>query len=219
MTKSEGDKDRKIKSVVIADDHMIVRSGLLQILERLDDVNVVAEADNGLAAIAAVKRYQPDLLVLDAAMPQAKGIEVLADCRRWSSSTAILLFTGFKSANILKDWLQADVEGILLKSSSGEEVEKSVLTILEGGRYVSQEAKDILDKTNLSVKLTNREREVLSMIATGQQNGEIAKRLFLSIRTVEKHRASLMAKLGVHSASELLVHALKEGLLDENKQL
>lgn len=219
MTKNEDKKNKSVKSVVIADDHMIVREGLTQILEKLEDVIVLAEAEDGLAAIAALKKHQPDLLILDAAMPLAKGIEVLADCRRWSPSTAILLFTGFKSANILNDWLQANVEGILLKSSSGEEVEKAVQTVLAGDRYISEEAKAILETTDISAKLTNREREVLSMVATGRQNGEIAERLFLSVRTVEKHRASLMAKLGVHSVSELLVYALKEGLLDEYKQL
>lgn len=219
MTKYKDVKSNVVRSVVIADDHMIVREGLVKILEGLENVSVVAEADDGLAAIAALKKHHPDLLILDAAMPQAKGIEVLADCRRWSPDTAILLFTGFKSANILKDWVQADVEGILLKSSSGEEVEKAVQTVLDGGRYISEEAKSILDTAETDIKLTNREREVLSMIAAGRQNGEIAERLFLSVRTVEKHRASLMSKLGVHSASELLAYAFKEGLLDEYKQL
>ena len=217
MTLTE--ENRTEKSVIIADDHAVVRAGVVDVFSRIDDVTVVAEAENGLTAIAVVKKFQPDLLILDAAMPLARGIEVLADCKRWSPETAIILFTGFTSANILNDWLQAGVDGILLKTSSAEEMEKCFRAVLEGGRYFSSGAKEIMATTSGPVKLTNREREVLSMIVAGQQNSEIADRLCLSVRTVEKHRASLMAKLGVHSASELLTHVLKEGLLDEYWQL
>ncbi len=217
MTLTE--KNKTEKSVIIADDHAVVRAGVVDVFSRMDGITVVAEADNGLAAIAVVKKHQPDLLVLDAAMPLAKGIEVLADCRRWSPDTAIILFTGFMSANVLNDWLQAGVDGILLKTSSAEEMEKGFRTVLEGGPYLSSGAQAILETVSDPINLTNREREVLSMIASGQQNGEIADRLCLSVRTVEKHRGSLMAKIGVHSVSELLVYALKEGLLDEHRQL
>ncbi len=217
MTLTE--KNSAEKSVIVADDHAVVRAGVVDVISQIEGAVVVAEADNGLTAIAVVKKFQPDLLVLDAAMPLARGIEVLADCKRWSPDTTIILFTGFTSANILNDWLQAGVDGILLKNSSAEEMLKAFRTVLEGGRYISSGAKEILETTSSSVKLTNREREVLSMIAAGRQNGEIAERLCLSVRTVEKHRGSLMAKIGVHSVSELLVYALKEGLLDEHRQL
>ena len=207
------------KTVIIADDHAIVRDGTIAILRQLPGVEVVAEVSDGLSAIAQVKTHQPQMLVLDAAMPGAKGIEVLADTRRWSKDTAIVLLTGFTSAGILADWLAADAEGILLKSCESGEMRDCFETVLSGGRYVATAARDILERTTAAAQLTNREREVLSLIAMGHQNSGIAERLSISTRTVEKHRASLMEKVGVHSIAELVAYALREGLLDQQTQL
>ncbi|MAP93803.1 MAG: DNA-binding response regulator [Ponticaulis sp.] len=205
--------------VVIADDHAIVRQGVRSILEQLIETHAIEEATNGLEAVAAVKTHQPDLLVLDAAMPMARGIEVLADARRWSPETRVVLLTGFTASGILSEWLEADVEGILLKSCQPEEMEKAFYTVLSGGRYITEDARAMLLDIQNATPLSLREREVLSLIVTGNQNEEIAERLFISKRTVEKHRASLMSKLNVKTVAELMAEAYKRGLLEELKQL
>lgn len=107
---------QRVYKVVIADDHAIVRQGTIDILVRIPNVEIAAEADNGLTAISLVKKIQPDLLVLDAAMPMARGIEVYSEVRRWSPHTSIMLLTGFTSLTLISDWLDAGVDGVLLKT-------------------------------------------------------------------------------------------------------
>lgn len=207
------------KTVVIADDHAIVRQGVKNVFSNIPDVQIVSEAENGLQAIAAIKMHRPDLLVVDAAMPLAKGIEVLAECRRWSPETKIVLLTGFTGANVLSQWLTADVDGILLKSSEPEEMQTAFEITLSGGRYIAKAAREILSETPSVSELTLRENEVLSLIASGHINQSIANRLGISRRTVEKHRSSLMLKLDVTTVAELMTYALREGLLEEYTQL
>jgi len=213
------DASGTVRRIVLADDHSIVRQGITQVLKDIPDVEIVEEAHDGLTAIAAVKMHNPELLILDAAMPFAKGIEVLADSRRWSPETKIILITGFTAAGILTNWLDAGVDGILLKSCEPKEMRECVEVVLCDGKFVCGEAQAILTDAPSGEDLTHREREVLSLVASGYQNLDIADRLNISKRTVEKHRASLMNKLDVTSVAELMVYALKEGLLDGHKQL
>ncbi|MCR9193589.1 MAG: response regulator transcription factor [Hyphomonas sp.] len=212
-------KERSLHRVVLADDHAVVREGVKNVLAELGSTEIVAETADGLSAIAAVKQHQPDLLVLDSAMPHAKGIEVFAEARRWSKETSVVLLTGFTSAGVLATWLDAEVEGILLKSCNPSEMRTCFETVLEGGRYFAEDALTILEEATNTVALTNREREVLSLLAMGYQNGGIGERLSISPRTVEKHRASLMEKIGVGSLAELIAYALREGLISEQTQL
>ena len=211
--------DQKIKTVIIADDHAIVRQGVCDVFSSIPNTKIIAEAKNGLIAIADVKRLKPDLLVVDAAMPLAKGIEVLAECQRWSPETRIVLLTGFTAASILSQWLKANVDGIILKSCAPNTMKEAFNIALQGGRYISPGAQAILSEAPSISDLTIRETEVLSLLASGHQNQSIANRLGISKRTVEKHRSSLMHKLDVTSVAELMSYALKEGLLDEYKQL
>ncbi|MEL7199623.1 MAG: response regulator transcription factor [Pseudomonadota bacterium] len=204
---------------IIADDHAIVRRSLSEILAEIGTVEVVAEAENGLDTIALVKQHRPDLLLLDAAMPLARGVQVYAEARRWSPDTKVAVVTGFTATGMLADWLAAGVDGLFLKSAEPDEFKQGFIEILAGGKFVAQEVADKLEAEPDREALTDREREVLSLIAAGFQNVAIGEKLFISPKTVEKHRASLMAKLGVNSVSGLLVHALREGLLDEHKQL
>ncbi len=215
VDKSEPEK----LTIILADDHSMVREGLIKIIGELSHAQIVAQAENGLEAISLTKALRPDLLVLDAAMPLASGIEVLADCRRWSPKTRIVLMTGFTSGGILNEWLQAKVDAILLKSCSAEETLEGLQTVIAGGRFICEAAQKILNERPDTQALTLRETEVLSLIAKGFGNEAIGDRLCISKRTVEKHRASLMQKVEANSVAELLVFALKEGLLDSYKQL
>jgi len=213
------DETNSFKTVIIADDHAVVRRGVAHVLSTIPATEIVTEVENGLEAISALKRFKPDLLVVDAAMPLAKGIEVFTECRRWSPSTKVILLTGFTSAGLLSQWITGGVDGILLKSCTPEDMKKAFEIVLGGGRYISPRAETILSETQTMSDLTPREAEVLSLIASGHQNLSIAKRLGISKRTVEKHRSSLMLKLDVTSVAELMTYALKEGLLDDHKQL
>ncbi len=206
-------------TLVIADDHSMVREGTAKIASAVENLELVAEADNGLSAIAMVKKHQPSLLILDAAMPMARGIEVYAECRRWSPDTKILLQTGFTSANLLSDWLNAGIDGLVLKTSPSEENEYAIRELLAGRSFISKESNKALQASTIDIVLTDREREVLAHLAKGNTNNMIAEQLCISSKTVEKHRASLMSKLDVNSVAELLVYALREGLLEEYKQL
>jgi DNA-binding NarL/FixJ family response regulator len=208
-----------LRRVIVADDHAIVRQGTVGVLGQVARTEIVAEVADGLQAIAEVKRHQPDLLVLDSAMPHARGIEVLADTRRWSPDTSIVLFTGFTSAAMLASWLDAEVEGVLLKSCEAEEMVTCFETVLSGGRFICQAAQEILEAVDTALRLTDREREVLSLLAMGLTSPAIADRLCISARTVEKHRAGLMNKVGVNSIGQLIGYALREGLLDDHRQL
>lgn len=204
---------------IIADDHAIVRSSLAGILAQIGGVEVVAETENGLETIALVKQHAPDLLLLDAAMPLARGVQVYGEVRRWSPDTRVIVVTGFTSTAMLADWLAAGVDGLFLKSAKPEEMRNGFAQVIAGGKYVAEDVAQKLAAAPERDELTDREREVLSLIAAGHQNVAIGEQLFISPKTVEKHRASLMAKLGVNSVSGLLTLALREGLLDEHRQL
>lgn len=207
------------RSIIIADDHAIVRNALAAVVAQIGDAEVIAEAGNGVEAIALVRAHRPDVLLLDAAMPLARGVEVFAEARRWSPETRVAVVTGFTSATMLADWMAAGVDALFLKSCPPEEMRQGIAMVLEGGRYVSKAVAARIAEASEPPAVTAREREVLALIAAGHQNGAIAERLCISAKTVEKHRASLMAKVGVNSVSGLLAYALKEGLLDEHRQL
>lgn len=213
------DSDEGSRRAIIADDHAIVRRSLAEILSEIDKLEVVAEASNGLETIALVKQHSPDLLLLDAAMPLARGVQVYSEARRWSPDTRVVVITGFTSTALLADWLSAGVDGLFLKSAEPAEMREGFEVVLAGGRFVSSEVTQRLENEPSLPELTDREREVLSLITSGHQNVAIGERLFISPKTVEKHRASLMAKLGVNSISALMTFALREGLLDEHRQL
>jgi DNA-binding NarL/FixJ family response regulator len=204
---------------IIADDHEIVRRALAALLSEIGTVVVIAEADNGIETIALVKQHRPDLLLLDAGMPLARGVQVFSEVRRWSPETRVAVITGFTATGMLADWMDAGVDGLFLKSSPPKEICTGLRLILAGGKYVAKDVESRLAATTRREALTAREREVLSLVASGHQNVAIGERLCISPKTVEKHRASLMAKLGVNSVSALLVHALREGMLDDHSQL
>lgn len=210
---------KSVRSVVVADDHAIVRQAVISIIGDIPNSSIAAQASNGMEAIAAARKHQPDLLVLDAAMPFAKGVEVFAEVRRWCPKTRIVALTGFTSVNLLAEWIDLGVDGLMLKGCDPDDIRRGFELVLAGHKYVAPEAKEILGQAASGIGLSTREREVLSLIGGGFSNAAIAERLGISIKTVEKHRGSLMAKLDVHSVAELLSYALREGYLDVHKQL
>lgn len=200
--------------IVIADDHDIVREATRPLLTSIPGVEIVGEVDNGVTAIALVKRLQPDLLVLDIAMPHASGVVVLGESRRWSPLTRIAVLTGVSASGVLAEIAASGVAGLMSKSSPAAELRAGLGTIVAGGTYVCAEVAAILAETRGLRELTARERQVLSLAVQGKSNAEIAALLNISPKTVDNHRTALMRRLDVHSIAELVAFALREGLLD-----
>lgn len=201
-------------SVVIADDHMLVRKSIRDLLEGHESFEVVGEAEDGVAAVVAIKSLKPDLLILDAAMPKATGVEVIEEVRRWSPSTRIAVVTGVGSLQMLQHIVDAGVEGLFLKSEDFASWVGDLLDICEGERRLSEKAIAQVSQRLNEDSLTPRERQVLFGIARGESNQGIADRLGISPNTIDKHRTSIMRKLEVHSATELVTRAFRDGLLD-----
>ncbi len=200
--------------VLIADDHAIVRDAVRLILEAIGGVDVVGEAGDGIAAIALVKRLKPDVLLLDVAMPQAGGLAVIGEVRRWSPATRVVVLTGISRAVTLAQLRVSGAVGLLLKSCSPQELDLGLRQIIEGGEYIAESVRALLSDSAPAAELTTREQQVLTLAAQGKSNVEIAGLLNISPKTVDNHRTNLMRKLGVHSAAGLTAVALREGLLD-----
>jgi len=211
-------------NAVVADDHAIVRAGLRDALEKPgqiepDGIHVVAEAENGLEAIAAVRRHRPDLLLLDVSMPLASGVEVLIECRRWSKETRIVVFTGISAVGLVSELVEVGVDGLFSKASDNETMYAKLPDILRGGRFIAEPFLKALEAQPKRPVLTDRERQTLNMIVAGRSNREISDGLGISVKTVEKHRTSMMQKLGVNSVTQLMALALREGLIDPAREL
>ncbi len=207
------------RSVIIADDHALVRNALRDILNEIEGVKVSGEADNGIEAITLAKSTKPDLLTLDSGMPLARGMEVFGEVRRWTPETKVAVVTGFTGVGQLADWIAAGVDGLFLKTCPPDELKEGFTLLLKGGSYYSKAVMATLEEAPEQAALTMRERQILHLIAEGRSNPEIADQLSISPKTVDNHRTRMMAKLEVHSTAQLLAYALKEGLLDQNAQL
>ena len=206
--------------MILADDHQIVRLGLRSQLEANGGFRVIAEAENGLDAIVAVKAGRPDLLILDVQMPLAGGVEVLVEVRRWSPDTRIAVLTGVSSPGLVGNLVQAGVDGLFSKKSDMTALFEALPLIMQGGRVIGKDIQQILDEAEAETgDLTHRERQTLNMILAGKANKEIAASFGISIKTVEKHRTSLMQKLGVNSIAQLLAVALRDGLIDPSQEI
>ena len=207
------------QSVVIADDHDLIRHALTAVLTQASrqhgiDYQLVGTAANGLQAISIVKQEKPDILYLDLSMPLASGAEVLNDIRRYSPSTKVIVLTGISTPGLLATAMEMGCEGLMSKSTSPQDLADKLRLIVEGGRYVAPELADAIKQLQAAEQLTQREREILNIIVAGKSNKEIARQLNISIKTVERHRTSLMAKLNVHSIAQLMARAIKDGLID-----
>lgn len=206
-------------SAVIADDHAMLRNGIRQILEETGLFTVVGEAEDGLQAISLVRQHQPLLLTLDIAMPLAQGIEIYGEVRRWSPETKIVVFTGMTSVGLLSELITSGVDGLFMKRADPNAMREALPIIMRGGKVIAPEVLALLESNETPDVLTTRERQIVSLVATGASNREIADRLGVSHKTIDNHRTNIMRKLNVHSVAELLSYALREGLLDTSAQL
>lgn len=214
---------KKIR-IVIAEDYTIVRQGLKSLLNSFSDLEVVGEAVDGKEAIESVARLGPDLVLMDLSMPKTDGITAIKEIKRRLPQTKILALTVHKTEGHVRMALEAGADGYILKDASCAELEMAIRNILDGKSYLSPEISNGIirgylsgvtasKKATLTGTLTPREVEVLKLIAEGYKSREIGDYLSISINTVDKHRANLMRKLDLHSASALTHFALKEGLV------
>lgn len=211
-------------TAILADDHQIVRSGLRMALEtpgliEPGGISVLADVEDGLSAIAAAKTHRPSLAIVDVQMPHASGIEVVVEIKRWCAECRIVVFTGVTAPGLIGHLIDAGVDGLFTKSGRIEMLYEKLPHILRGGRFVDDSFVSILEDQPDTPELTGRERQTLNMIVRGQSNKEISVGLGISPKTVEKHRTSLMQKLGVNSVAQLLSRAVKDGLIDPSKEL
>ncbi len=206
-------------TAIVADDHALLRNGIKNIIASVGDIEVVAEAGDGLEAISLVRQHRPTLLTLDIAMPHAQGIEIYTEVRRWSPDTLVAVFTGLTSVRLLSELVSAGVDGLFMKRGDPQRLADGLPLILSGAKVIAPEIVEFLEANTPAGELTDRERQILSLVASGNSNKEIAERLGVSPKTVDNHRTNLMRKLDVHSVAELLNYALREGYLDAADQI
>lgn len=210
--------------VILADDHNLVRKGIRSLLEKADDIKIVAEAENGSEAIELVKRLHPNVLVMDIAMPRLNGIQAAERIVHMGSGTEIVLLSMHSDETLVRQANRIGVKGYLLKRSITDELLKAIRVARIGERYLSPEIPDpqeidlMYGQVNTNGtdgfdRLSPREREVLQLITEGYTNKEIAGILQLSTKTIEKHRSSLMSKLHVNDLPSLLRVAFKNRLV------
>jgi DNA-binding NarL/FixJ family response regulator len=210
--------------VVIADDHHLVRQGIRALLEKAGDIEVVAEAADGQEAIALVERLLPDVLVIDIAMPHLNGVEAVGRLRGLKVKTGALILSMYADDTLVRQALRNGAKGYLLKRAVSEELLLAVRAVSRGDTFLSPEVAGpvvsaLVDASTRVAdlgpldQLTSREREVLQLIAEGHTNRVIGSHLDLSEKTVEKHRAHLMAKLAAHDTAALVRFAIKHGLV------
>lgn len=180
----------------------------------MDLFEVVAEVEDGLAAISAIKRLQPDLAILDLKMPHTNGAEAFLEIRRWSPRTRVVILTGLSSPAMFRQLRDGGIDGLFLKTGHVGQLKDALPAVLAGQKTMSPEVEDLIARSDESHGLTRRELQVLQGIARGETNAVIAERLGISPKTVDSHRTRLMAKLDVHSTATLLARALRDGLIE-----
>jgi two-component system, NarL family, response regulator NreC len=215
-TGGQGSQSEAI-SVVLADDHAVVRSALRLMLEREPDIEVVAEAGDAESAERYVNGHRPRVLILDINMPGGSGLSAIPAIREQSPDTQIVILTMQDETAFARQALQAGVLGYILKEAASEELVKAVRMAAEGRTYLQPELGARLaaePEKETPDDLSERELEVLRLIALGHTNNEIAEQLYLSVRTVESHRAHIQQKLAMTTRSELVRYAIDRGLID-----
>jgi two-component system, NarL family, response regulator NreC len=207
-------------TILLADDHHLVRQGIRTLLESDSELEVVGEASNGIECVQMVDKYKPQVVVLDLMMPGINGLEVT---RQVSEKTRVLILSMHSNEAYVLEALQKGAYGYVLKDSTADELIQAVMEVARGKRYLSPPFSDraiaaYVQRAQSTAAdpyetLSNREREVLYMVAAGQSNNDISTSLSISPRTVEGHRSNIMHKLNLQSQAELIRYAIRKGIL------
>jgi DNA-binding NarL/FixJ family response regulator len=215
---------REPRRMVVAEDHKILREGLISLLAGRDDIKVVGEAEDGLEAIRRVDQLQPDLVLLDLSMPRMDGLSAIREIKTRAPKTKILALTIHESEDFILEAFKSGADGYCLKDASSSELLMAIKSVLSGKRYLSPgisekvlegyiEGRKTLKTSSSWDTITQREKEILKMVGEGYKNREIADFLCISTKTVEKHRSNIMRKLDIHTASGLTALAIEKGLV------
>ncbi|MBI3210243.1 MAG: response regulator transcription factor [Candidatus Solibacter usitatus] len=210
--------------ILIADDHGIVRTGLKLLLERLDGIQVVGEATDGRQAVQMAEQLNPDIVIMDIGMPLLNGMDATARIVRENERIGVIMLSMHSDQSYILRALDAGAKGYLLKDKADEDVEKAVRNVAAGRPYFSPAvAQSLLEDYVRLMRdrgvrdsfelLTDREREILQLLAEGRSNKEAASLLSLSPHTVETHRTNLMQKLGLHNTAEIVLYAVRKGIV------
>jgi DNA-binding NarL/FixJ family response regulator len=210
-------------SVFIADDHAVVRDGLRLLIEAQSDMKVVSEASNGREAARQVLHANPDVVIMDLAMPELNGVEATRQIREKCPATKVIILSMHSSSEHIFQALKAGAHGYLLKESAGMEVISAIRVVHSGKRYLSEKIGDVMideyihnrevvETGSPLSKLSTREREILQLVAEGKSSADIARVLFISPKTVETYRSRLMQKLGINDLPALIKFAIQHGI-------
>jgi two-component system response regulator NreC len=216
-------------SVLIADDHAVLRAGLKMLLEAEDDMEVLGEAADGVDAIEKAAAHQPDIILLDITMPRMNGLSVVGHLKNRAPHTAVLILTMHDDEGYLREALAEGVAGYVLKQAADTELLSAIRAVYQGGTYLHRSHAHILlenpaepvrrstEESDQYERLSQREREVLHYLALGFTNKQAADKLYLSVKTVETYKSRLMSKLGLHNRAELVRFAMQSGMKIENE--
>ena len=207
--------------ILLADDHGIVRSGLHVLIERQDGMHVVAEAEDGVAAVEATLREDPDVAILDVAMPRMTGIQAAREIKARRPKTSVVMLSMYDDERYMFDALRAGASGYVLKRAADEELIEAIRSVASGKPYLPATTQSALVKEWLEHEeeaprdpLTPREQDVVKLIAEAYTNKQIGSILNVSEKTVESHRANVLAKLGMRDRVELVRYAIRRGLIE-----
>jgi DNA-binding NarL/FixJ family response regulator len=211
--------------IVLVDDHAVIRQALRMLLESQAELEVVADVENGREAVTAVEKLQPDVVLMDVVMPGLNGLEATRQIRRSCPATRVVMLSGFVDEDQLLDSIRSGASGYIIKKSDVSELVLAIQTVHRGNSYFSSalsegfDLAEVLyqakrsDQRNGVDALTSREREVLQLIAEGSTNQGIANELFISVKTVEAHKAHIMAKLHARNRTDLIRYAIRKGIV------
>jgi DNA-binding NarL/FixJ family response regulator len=208
--------------ILLADDHKITRQGLRSLLEKQQDMEVVAEADNGRTAVRLAGEIAPDIVIMDLTMPDLNGVEATRQIVADSPDVKVIALSMHSDSLFVTEMLKSGAAGYLLKDCAFEELAKAIRIVLDGKTYLSPSISGVvvedyvhrLSKVEFSGSevLSDREREVLQLMAEGHSTKQIAIKLHISVKTVETHRRQIMSKLDIHTVAELTKYAIRKGL-------
>lgn len=207
--------------VLIADDHLVVREGLKQILASIPDIRVVGEASNGLEVLEKVRKGDFDVIVLDISMPGKSGLDILGELRSQKPDTGILILSMHPEERFALRMLKAGASGYLTKESAAEELVEAVRKVAQGKKYITASLAEKLafglieeGEKPLHERLSDREYQVMCLIAGGKSLKEIAEKLFISLKTVSTYRTRILEKMNMSSNAEIIRYCIEQGLVD-----
>jgi DNA-binding NarL/FixJ family response regulator len=210
--------------VLIADDHQVMRRGVRAVVEMIPDWEVCGEASTGRDAVEMAERIQPEIVIMDVSMPELNGLEATRQIRKISPNTEVLMFTGLETEEMVRQVFEAGARSYILKTDGREQLESALRSLAEHKPYFTTKIGEILfarflqgktrvDDEAAEGRLTDREREIVQLLAEGSSNKEVADTLGISVKTVETHRAAVMKKLKFKSFSDLVRYAIRNHII------